>query len=282
MARPLRIQAPGLTYHVTARGTGRMEIYRDARDRRKFLRVLSLVANSHDLDCHAYCLMTNHYHLVMTTAAANLSAAVRNLNGMYAQWWNRRHDRIGHVFQGRFGAQIIQEDAYFLTVCRYVVLNPVRAGVADTPEDWSWTSYKSTAGLERVPAWLNPHTLWAQLGDDDPAAACARYRAFVAAAAGSVTKLPALPVLGDANFVKRFSAWRSRASREVPRRALATRPSLESLFAGAVTRAARSVQAFAAYRQGYSMARIAHYLGLHASTISKMIAAQQGSDREEN
>ena len=114
MARPLRIQAPGLTYHVTARGTGRMTIYRDDRDRRTFLHLLAAIVAPYRLHCLAYCLMDTHYHLVTTTLDANLSRAIKHLNGTYAQWWNHRHGRPGHVFQGRFGSQII--DGRFVSV----------------------------------------------------------------------------------------------------------------------------------------------------------------------
>ena len=129
---PCGSKLPGLTYHVTARGTGRMTIYRDDRDRRTFLHLLAAIVAPYRLHCLAYCLMDNHYHLVATTLDANLSRAIKHLNGTYAQWWNHRHGRPGHVFQGRFGAQVIEDDLYLLAACRYVVRNPVRAGVVRT------------------------------------------------------------------------------------------------------------------------------------------------------
>src|SRR3954466_1537135 len=131
MARSLRIQCAGLTYHVTARGVRRLHIYLDDVDRRQFLVILAAVVERYDLRCHAYCEMSNHYHLALTTREANLSRAMQQLNGDYAQWWNWRHERVGHVFQGRFNAQVVQDGRYLANVCRYIVLNPVRAGIVD-------------------------------------------------------------------------------------------------------------------------------------------------------
>src|SRR5512135_2619432 len=181
MARPLRIQAAGLTYHVTARGSGRMVIYRDDEDRDRFLELLARVVESHGIICSAYCLMTNHYHLVLTTTSANLSGSVKQLNGTYGQWWNRRNDRLGHVFQSRFFAQVVQDDAHMLAVCRYVVLNPIRADLVRSPEEWPWSSYRATAGMSAVPPFLRPDDLWRLLASAPGAAASLGYQAFVGA-----------------------------------------------------------------------------------------------------
>ena len=273
MARPLRILAPGLSYHVTARGNRRMAIYDDDRDRRAFLDVLARVVELHALVCHAYCLMTNHYHLVVTTPSASLSVAIKQLNGPYAQWWNRRHGHVGHLFQGRFSAQVVQDDDYLRTVCRYVVLNPVRAGIVDEVQDWPWSSYRATAGLEVPPRFLQPAVLWPQLSGDDLAAAVRRYRGFVADQRAVGMKPPADTVLGDASFVALFDDWRRRASQEVPRREREVRPALEGLFAGVVTRAARNAQVAKARHLGYPLTAIARHLSLNRSTISKIVAA---------
>jgi putative transposase len=279
MARPLRIQAPGLTYHITTRGNGRADIFLDDGDRYRFVARLAHVLEALDADCHAYCLMSNHYHLVLTTHSANLSRLMQRLNGPYGQWWNRRHDRVGHLFQGRFHAQIIQSERYLLAACVYDVLNPVRAGMVESPDRWPWSSYRATAGLEPLPTFLRPSPLWQHLGGGDLGATLRRYREFAAHMISSSQPIPTDPVLGDPEFVDRFSEWRKCASREVPSRERLRRPSLETLFAAAQTRAARVRQVRTAHQLGYTQADIARFLELNPSTITKLM--KLGSDPEE-
>jgi putative transposase len=225
MARPLRIQAPGLTYHINARGNGKMAIYRDDTDRRRFLEILAQTLDDYGLDCHAYCEMTTHYHLVATTADANLSKFVRALNGTYAQWWNHRHDHVGHVFQGRFGAQVLQDDSYLLTACRYVVLNPVRAHLVDAPEKWPWSSYRATAGLVPVPRYLRLDLLLSQLMDGNGHNLCTRYREFIAGADARTVELPSRPILGDPGLLNASrSGPRARVRRSPDVREAPVRP----------------------------------------------------------
>ncbi|MBI3060119.1 MAG: transposase, partial [Deltaproteobacteria bacterium] len=125
MARPLRIEFPEALYHVTSRGDRQEAIYEDDEDRRAYLEILGDVAKRFDWLCYAYCLMENHYHLVIETLEGNLSKGMRHLNGVYTQVSNRRHQRVGHLFQGRYKAILIDKDSYWLEVSRYVVLNPV-------------------------------------------------------------------------------------------------------------------------------------------------------------
>ena len=278
MARPLRIQAPGLTYHVTARGNGRMDIYLDDVDRRHFLTIFARVVEHFGLRCHAYCLMTNHYHAALTTTDANLSRAIKQLNGEYAQWWNWRHQHVGHVFQGRFGSQIVQDDLYLLNVCRYVVLNPVRARLVRTPAHWPWSSYRATAGIVRLPSFLHCDELLARLCSGDPRPAVTRYREFVLEADALLVRLSGDPILGDEAFVALFQPCRVRASSEVTRRE--RRRPLEAFFRGAVTRSARNAGVIAAFQERYALAEIARYLEVHPSTISKIVSAHRGSHRE--
>jgi len=129
MARPLRLSYPGALYHVTARGNARQAIYTDDADRQMFLLVLEDVETRYHWLCHAYCLMDNHYHLLLETPQGNLSAGMRQVNGVYTQRFNRRHGRVGHIFQGRFKAILVERESYLLELCRYLVLNPVRAGI---------------------------------------------------------------------------------------------------------------------------------------------------------
>lgn len=129
MARPLRLEFPGAIYHVTSRGNARNAIFLDDEDRVLFLACLGAVVTRFGWWCHAYCLMDNHYHLLIETPEGDLSRGMRQLNGVYTQRFNRRHGRAGHVFQGRFKAIVVDRDSYLLELCRYVVLNPIRAGM---------------------------------------------------------------------------------------------------------------------------------------------------------
>ncbi len=281
MARPLRIQGAGLAYHVWSRGSGGIEIYLDDRDREKFLEFFECSLVSHCVVCHAFCLMSNHYHAVITTNQPNLSHAMQQIDSPYAEWWNGQHSRRGHVFQGRFGAQLIQSDTYLLTACRYVVLNPVRAGIVSTPDEWRWSSYRATAGLEPVPVFLHPETLWNRLGSDRWEGAICQYRQFV----GTGDHMPNLPhaaILGDEAFVESFKDRRKAASREVPKRDRRTFPPLSSFFGQASTLPARASGASEAHSAGYSLREIARFLDVHHTTVTKMIARNTsvGSHRQ--
>ena len=127
MSRPLRIEYVGALYHVTARGDNKAEIYLDDGDREQFLVTLEEVCRRFNWVLHTYCLMDNHYHLLIETPESNLSSGMRQLNGVYTQRFNRKHERVGHVFQGRFKSILVQKEYYLLELARYIVLNPVRA-----------------------------------------------------------------------------------------------------------------------------------------------------------
>lgn len=154
MARPLRLNFAGGVYHVTARGNERKAIVRDDTDRRLFLDTLARTVAQYRVRCHAWVLMRNHYHVLLETPTPNLSLALRHLNGVYTQAFNRRHHRVGHLFQGRFKAIVVEKDAYLLELCRYIVLNPVRAGLVSHPRAYAWSSYRATGGEAAVPPWL--------------------------------------------------------------------------------------------------------------------------------
>jgi REP element-mobilizing transposase RayT len=147
MSRPVRIEFPNALYHVTARGDRREDIFEDDVDRQAFLEIFGQVVKQFNWLCYAWCLMDNHYHLLIQTPYANLSKGMRQLNGVYTQSSNRRHARVGHLFQGRFKAILVDSDAYLLELARYVVLNPVRAGMVRKPDKWAWSSYRASMGL---------------------------------------------------------------------------------------------------------------------------------------
>jgi REP element-mobilizing transposase RayT len=146
MPRLPRPQFPNAIYHVTSRGNRGEPIHEDPVDCRRFLTVLSQTIGRFGWQCFAYCLMTNHYHLVLVTPEPNISQGMHQLNGVYARWFNHRHGYEGHLFQRRFHSAVIESDWHLLEACRYVVLNPVRAGIVSGPSDWEWSSYRATVG----------------------------------------------------------------------------------------------------------------------------------------
>jgi REP element-mobilizing transposase RayT len=180
MPRPPRPQIENATYHVTSRGNRRADIYLDASDRRYFFNVLTRVVEKYSWSIHAYCLMTNHYHLVVKTFEPTISRGMQRLNSMYAQWFNWRYRDSGHVFQGRFYSDLVETDAHFLEACRYIVLNPVRAGICDDPSAYGWSSYRATAGKEIAPEFLTTATIGELLGGK-PELVPTLFAAFVSA-----------------------------------------------------------------------------------------------------
>ncbi len=151
MSRPIRIEFPNALYHVTSRGVRREDIFDDDDDRRAFLKTLGDVVGQFNWLCYAWCLMDNHYHLLIQTPDGNLSKGMRQLNGVYTQLSNRRHRRVGHLFQGRFKAILVDSDGHLLELARYVVLNPVRARMVKRATDWEWSSYRASLGIAPAP-----------------------------------------------------------------------------------------------------------------------------------
>ncbi len=154
MVRPLRIEYAGALYHITARGNRREDIYYDDQDRQQFLDILKKTIERNFWLCHAYCLMSNHYHLIIETSNPTLSRGMRYLNGVYSQYINRKYKRVGHVFQGRFKGLLVEKDRYLLELSRYVVLNPVRAKMVSNAGNWPWSSYRATVGATGLNGWL--------------------------------------------------------------------------------------------------------------------------------
>lgn len=223
MSRPLRLDHAGALWHVTSRGNERREVFLDDQDRREFLRLLGRSVELFGWKLYAWVLMSNHYHLFVGTPEATLSRGMRQLNGDFAQHFNRRHGRDGHVFQGRFKAVLVQRESHMLEVARYVVRNPVRAGMVASPGDWPWSSYSATAGLEPTPAWLDTTFLLEQFGSRKSAAAT-KYRDFVLDQ-GALSYDPWDQVIGQIYLGSASFAAAARAEskvaekdREVPRK----------------------------------------------------------------
>ncbi|MBI2358381.1 MAG: transposase [Deltaproteobacteria bacterium] len=276
MARPLRLEFDGATYHVTSRGNAREDIFDDDADRKTFLEVLGKVVNRFHWLCHAYCLMDNHYHLAIETPEANLSKGMRQLNGLYTQLYNRRHRSVGHVFQGRYKAILIQKESHLLEVCRYVVLNPVRAKATERAEQWRWSSYGATAGLGKRPPWLRVDWVLGQFGKRRYPAA-RHYRRFVQEGMdrSSIWEgIQAQVLLGEEEFVEKLKGYIQGYEEiaEIPRsQRYLSRPKLKALFEGKLSKAKRDALIVrAVHRYGYSQKEVADFLDLHYATVSRL------------
>ena len=274
----------GAVYHVTSRGNARETIFRDDVDRDRFLEILGDVVARYGWICHAYCLMTNHYHLLIETPGANLSHGMQLLNGVYTQWFNRRHKRVGHLFQGRFKAILVEKESHLLELARYIVLNPVRAKMARTVRDWRWSSYRATSGQSDVPKFLTVDWILSQFGPDRSRAVHA-YRRFVREGKGINVwdTLRAGMFLGTDTFIEALKPMLAEKSVDPEIRKeerFATRPSLDELFSGVSDTATRNERIHRAVRiHHYTLKEVGDFLGLHFSTIS-IIAKRVGEAKK--
>ena len=183
MARPIRLEEQGAVWHVTSRGNEQRDIFRDDADRLKFIQLLAITVKRNRWLLHTYTLMTNHFHLVIETPHCTLSKGMHWLNSCYAGYFNRRHKRVGHLYQGRPTMIRIDEQTYLNEVRRYTVLNPVAAHMVDHPAAYMWSSYRAHAGLGPIPDWL--YSDWLFELDSDPAKCHEIYRRHVAERSGS-------------------------------------------------------------------------------------------------
>ena len=275
MSRPIRIEFPGALYHVTARGDRREDIVDDAVDRNAFLDIFAEVVEQFNWLYYALCLMDNHYHLLIQTPDANLSKGMRQLNGVFTQTSNRRHHRVGHLFQGRFKAILVDSDAYLMELARYVVLNPVRAGMVKKPDKWMWSSYRASMGLVAAQPFLAVDGLLAQFAKRRTIAQ-ARYARFVAEgikAPSPWQDLKGQVFLGDERFVQNMQALADRRQRrdvQIPkahRRPAA--PALAQIEKRAADRNSAMIQAHAT--GAYSYQQIAEHFGVHFTTVGKVV-----------
>jgi REP element-mobilizing transposase RayT len=238
MARPLRIEYEGALYHLTARGNERQDIFRDDRDREEFLERLQRQREQYGTLPHAYVLMTNHYHVLLETPEANLSRAMHSLQTGYTVYFNRRHGRVGHLFQGRYKAILVEKEAYLLEVSRYLHLNPVRAGMVVRPEEYRWSSYRGYLDGRVAEPWVERSWIYDQFSSEVSQARRA-YQAYVEEALGAPVRNPlaeatAQVILGGAAFVKRVQEWLAGESPDPQRpalRALQARPTLAEIVA---------------------------------------------------
>ncbi len=274
MARPLRLCYEGARYHVISRGTGDAAIYEDDLDRELFLADLARTVDRHAWLCHAYCLMTSHYHLAIETPRANLPSGMQQLNGRHASRFNDRHGRHGHLFGARYRSILIEDERYLLSVCRYVVLNPVRAGICQHPQECRWSSFRATAGLEPTPRFLTTEDVLGAFDDTYPASQ-AGYREFVEGGiADALSERVRGERLGSDGFLRRHFGIDPPLA-EIPRVQIEPeRKPLAQLFADAPFPVASAYRA-----HGYSLREIGEYLGCHYSTVSRRLQREEAELR---
>jgi len=232
MARPLRLEFAGACYHLTARGNRQEPIFDDDGDRLAFLDLLGKEVLQQGWKLYAFCLMGNHYHLLLETPEPNLVRGMRRLNGVYTQAFNRRHDRVGPVLQGRYKSILVDKQSYLLELCRYVVLNPVRAGMVASVEAWHWSSYLPTAGKLPCPPWLAAETVLDWFGEG--ASARKAYMRFVVQGLGQPSPWQSLKgqvYLGSDTFHAQMQKRLAGLSpKGIPRRELhPIRPSVQAI-----------------------------------------------------
>ena len=281
MARPLRIEHPDAVYHVTSRGNARSDIFHSDQDREEFLLILDSVIKRFNWLCHAYCLMDNHYHLLIETPDGNLSLGMRQLNGIYTQKYNYLHGKTGHVFQGRYKAILVDKESYLLELCRYVVLNPVRAKIIDKPEEWKWSSYRYTAGIKKAPGFLTADGIIGHFSKNK-AEAQKLYRKFVKEginASSPWQELRGQILLGEETFIERYRKLLQGKEqiKEIPRiQRYLNRPKLADLLGKGDKKKDRDRNIYAAHvRYGYRLNEIAAYLGIHYTTVSKVLKNEE-------
>jgi len=275
MSRPLRLEFSGALYHVTSRGNEKKAIYLEESDFELFLSLLAEVCLRFNWVIHSYCLMTNHYHLVIETPDGNLSRGMRHLNGVYTQRFNSKHRRVGHLYQGRYKAILVDKKSYLLELCRYVVLNPVRAKMVKEPNEWLWSSYLVTIGELDGFDRLATDAILLKFGKQR-SQAIERFQVFVLQGMGKDIwgDLKHQIYLGDRNFVakqmKYLKSYEGELSevplkqRRKPAKTLAEYQKVSGNRNNAIVKAYQS--------GGYTMEAIANYFGCHYSTVSRVIA----------
>lgn len=277
MSRPLRIEFPGAVYHVTSRGNARHKIFEDDKDRELFLSLIGHVVDRYGWFCHTYCLMDNHYHILIETPQSNLSHGMRQLNGLYTQRYNKRHATVGHLLQGRFKAILVEKETHLRELCRYVVMNPVHAKIVDHPARWQWSSYRAIVGLAPVPVYLTVDWILGQFGSRLHEAKL-QYQAFVLGRRDIQSpwdKLRGQLYLGSEEFIAKHHP--DRPIPEIPRmQSMAQRPELNELFDGKQNLDQVILEAYKRY--GYRLAEIAKHLNVHYATISRRLKRAGNKD----
>ena len=273
MARPLRIHIPGATYHVMSRGNAKQCIFEDEEDHLRFLRILAEALERFGVACISYCLLWNHYHLLVSPGLHPVSRLMHQLNSQYCQSFNRRHGRSGHVLGGRFKGPIIDSDSYMVEALRYVAQNPVASGHVQRPEDWRWSSYGAIAGLEPCPSFLSLDRVWRAFDAKDEAVGRERFLAVMEAEHSSEMRkqLESALFLGGGRLARRLDPL-LEPHRKNPDftylQRFATRPPLDEILHVPDTRAARDEAAYVAFCvHAYALREIGEVVGRPPGTI---------------
>ena len=278
MTRPLRIEYPGALHHVMSRGDNKQGIFLNDHDCERFFDIYSDIVDRLGWATFAWCLMGNHFHLVVETPDPNLSEGMRLLNGIYTQYFNKNHGRVGHLFQGRFRSIVVEKNRYLLELIRYVVLNPVRSGRIDAPGDWRWSSYRATAGLEECPDWFDPGWIL-ELVSEGVGGRESRRRQYIEFIAQGMLKEEDIMdkvrqqiYLGDESFIEsvQFKCPPDGTDPDIVNEQRRKPMSfLQEYLRGYRDR--REAMARAYLEGGFSQAEISKHFGVHYSTISKAV-----------
>lgn len=250
----------------------------DDQDRYAFLELLADIVSDLGWICHAYCLMNNHYHLIIETPNANLCKGMRQLNGVFTQASNRRHDQVGHLFQGRYKSIIVDADAYLLELTRYVALNPVRAGMVKDVSQWAWSSYRAMAGLEGVPAMLSVEPVLACFSPDESEAQ-QLFASFVAEGVNKQdlwSELQHQIFLGHDDFVAKAQAQAKNLCLDSNIPKVQQQAPAKSIKEISDEHENRSDAIVAAYQTGvYSYSQIANYFNIHFTTVGRIVRSER-------
>lgn len=286
MSRPLRIEYPGAFYHVTFRGNERKMVFQSTRDREKYLSYLESAHHRYGAIIHVYCLMGNHYHLLLETPRGNLSKVLHHINGAYTTYFNIKRGRSGHLFQGRFKGILVEKDAYCKELSRYIHLNPVRAGMVKSPLEYPWSSYRSFIGKDKKPDWLTTELVLGDFGGEGRKG-YRRYREYVERGETNEQESPfkrviASTFLGSEEFINRirteYLERRKIDKRNVPAIKKVLRgPSLEDIEKAVVKVLGKDhtlykkVCIYLSHRySGMRLDEIGAYFGMKGSAVSQL------------
>jgi REP element-mobilizing transposase RayT len=286
VSRPLRIEYPGAFYHVTSRGNERKTVFQSNRDREKYLSYVESAHDRYGAIIHAYCLMGNHYHLLLETPRGNLSKILQYINGAYTTYFNLKRGRSGHLFQGRFKGILVDKDEYCKELSRYLHLNPVRAGMVKTPLEYPWSSYRYFIGEDKKPQWLTTEFVLGDFGGEGRRG-FRGYREYVERGENKgldnpLKKVIASTFLGGKGFIERikleYLERKEMDRRDLPAlKKILTGPSLESIEKAVIKLVGRNdplfkkICIYLSYQHsGLNLREIGEYFGMQRSAISQL------------